>query len=70
MSHLYAFIKEFLNPDEYVNSKRNIFTNIYNLLVEVIVNTDVSNISDKLLQKELVEKINKVFEEIMNGPFD
>jgi len=41
MSHLYTFIKEFLNPDEYVNSKRNIFTNIYNLLVEVLVNTDV-----------------------------
>lgn len=41
MSHLYTFIKECLNRDEYVNSKRNIFTNIYNLLVEVIVNTDV-----------------------------
>jgi len=47
MSHLFTFIKELLNPDEYVNSKRNMFTNIYNLLVEVLVNTDVLNITDK-----------------------
>ena len=62
LNALHNFIKDMLNPDEYANSKRSLFTNIYNFILTVIVNTDLSQVKDKQLVKECNLLINKIFD--------